>query len=123
MADKYIPKADRVLIKPSPIDKTISGFIIDEKEQEQKYEGQVVSVGSGIPLHNVQITISGDNPTSEVLKELKEVVQLLKDGRPMWVRPGDYVLYGKYSGTKIKIHGVEHIMIREADIFCLIEKD
>ena len=57
------------------------------------------------------------------MNALKDVIKLLKEGRPMRVKVGDYVLYGKYAGTKVIHDDYEHIIIREADVFGILVND
>lgn len=114
----WMPIHDCVLIKPTPPDQMIGKFEILDSEKETKQEGTVLEVGTGIPLHNVKLNITAD-VNSDVVADLKALIILLKEGRPMKVKKGDYVMYGRYSGTKVKVDGNECIMIREADIFAV----
>lgn len=118
--EKYQPILDRVLILPTPPDQVVGGWALIESEQQKKYEGTVVAVGTGIPLHNVKLDISGD-ATPEVLDRVERLITLLKEGRQLSVKPGDYVLFGQYAGTKVKIDGKDYIMVRELDIFSIIK--
>ena len=89
---KIKPLSDRVLIKPSPAEtKTDSGIIIPDTAQEKPQEGKVVAVGGGAKT---------------------------EDGRliPMDVKVGDKVLFGKWSGTEVKIDGKEYSIMKESDI-------
>ncbi len=84
---KQKPLKDRVLIKPHEAEvKTASGIYIPESAQEKPQRGTVVAVGSG------------------------------KKDEPMTVKVGDVVLYGKYSGTEIKINGEDYLIMKEDDI-------
>jgi chaperonin GroES len=92
------PLHDRVIVKRVEEEaKTKGGIIIPDTAKEKPIEGMVVAVGNG-------------------------VVQ--KDGsvRKLDVKKGDRVLFGKYSGTEIKIDGIEHLIMREEDILAVIEK-
>jgi chaperonin GroES len=91
------PLHDRVLIKRVEEEqKTKGGIIIPDTAKEKPAEGKVVAVGTG---------------------------RLLDDGkvRPLDVKAGDRVLFGKYSGTEVKVDGDELIIMREDDILGVIE--
>ena len=91
MSTKIKPLADRVLIKVSDAETTTaSGIIIPENAQEKPQKGSVVAVGKG----------TKDNPTT--------------------VSVGDIVLYGKYAGTELIHDGEEFIIMKESDIFAII---
>ncbi|MGB0790421.1 MAG: co-chaperone GroES [Flavobacteriaceae bacterium] len=85
------PLADRVLVEPLEAEtKTASGIIIPDTAKEKPQKGTVVAVGPGT-----------------------------KD-EPLTVKVGDTVLYGKYSGTELKLEGTEYLMMRESDILAII---
>ena len=91
------PLQDRVLIRRiDPEAKTAGGIFIPDAVQEKPLEGEVVAVGPG--ARN-------------------------KDGVlvPVNVKPGDRVLFGKWSGTEVKLDGVELIIMNEADIMGVLE--
>jgi chaperonin GroES len=89
---KVKPLADRVLVKPAPIEeKTAGGIIIPDTAKEKPLKGEVVAVGQGT-----------------------------KD-EEMVVKEGDKVLYGKYAGTEIEIDGEEYLIMRQSDILAIIE--
>lgn len=93
---KVRPLADRVLVKRIPEEtKTAGGILIPDNAKEKPSEGAVVAVGSG---------------------------KLLKDGstKAPEVKVGDKVLFGKYSGTEVKIDGEEHLILREDDILGVV---
>jgi chaperonin GroES len=95
---KIRPLQDRVLIKRVAEEgKSKGGIIIPDTAKEKPAEGEVVAVGSG----HVQ-----------------------KDGkvRPVAVKKGDRILFGKYSGSEVKLDGVEHLIMREEDILGVLEK-
>ena len=95
---KVRPLQDRVLIRRvAEEEKTKGGIIIPDTAKEKPAEGEVIAVGSG---------------------------KLLEDGkqRPLDVKKGDRVLFGKYSGTEVKIDGEERLILREDDILGVIEK-
>ena len=92
---KIRPLQDRIVIKRLEGESvTKGGIIIPDSAKEKPIEGRVVAVGNG---------------------------KVLKDGkvRPVDVKVGDVVLFGKYSGTEIKIDGEEHLMLREDDILAV----
>lgn len=93
MADINLrPLADRVLVEPMEAEtKTASGIIIPDTAQEKPQQGTVVAAGNG------------------------------KKDEPMTVKKGDKVLYGKYSGTEIKHNGKDYLIMRESDIFAVID--
>ncbi|MDR2368187.1 MAG: co-chaperone GroES [Deltaproteobacteria bacterium] len=91
------PLSDRILVQRlEEEEKTKGGIIIPDTAKEKPQQGKVVGVGDGKLL---------DNGTR------------IKPG----VKPGDTVLFGKYSGTEIKIDGQEYLILREDDIFGIIE--
>lgn len=110
---------DRILIKPTPADKVRCGLELLSQDQEEKAEGTVVMVGHGVPLHDIRLNISGDLDANTGAI-LKEIVELIEKGRAMQVKEGDYVLYGKYAGTKVNFNDEEHILIREGDVFMIL---
>ncbi len=84
---KYRPLKDRVLVEPHKAEeKTKSGIIIPDSAQEKPQKGKVIAVGNG------------------------------KKDEPMSLKKGDVVMYGKYSGTEIKIDGKDYIIMKEDDI-------
>ena len=94
---KLRPLHDRVLIRRVEQDaKTTGGIIIPETAQEKPMEGEVIAVGPGA---------RGD------------------DGKvqPLDVKTGDRVLFGKWSGTEIKLDGEELMIMKESDIMGLFE--
>ena len=94
---KVKPLQDRLVIKRiEEEEKTKGGIIIPDAAKEKPQEGRVVAVGGG------KITESGQKVTPEV-------------------KAGDKILFGKYSGTEIKIDGEEHLILREDDVLAIIE--
>ena len=98
MADfKIKPLGDRVIVKPKEAEETTKGgIILPDTAKEKPVEGSIVAVGAG-----------------KVTEEGKLVAMSLK--------VGDVVLYGKYSGTEIKIEGVEYLIMRESDIYGIVK--
>lgn len=91
------PLHDRVMVEPlSAEEKTAGGIIIPDTAQEKPQEGKVVAVGNGA---------RGDDGTVQ----------------PMDVKKGDRVLYGKWSGTEVKVDGKELLIMKESDIMGIIE--
>ncbi len=91
------PLHDRILVKRvKEEEKTKGGIIIPDTAKEKPVEGKVVAVGHGKGLE------SGE-------------------GRKLAVKAGDRVLFGKYSGTEVKIEGEEHLILREEDVLGVIE--
>jgi chaperonin GroES len=95
---KIRPLQDRVIVKRVEEEgKTKGGIIIPDTAKEKPVEGIVVAVGKG--------------KTAEDGKLIK-----------LDVKAGDRILFAKYSGTEVKIDGVEHLIIREDDILGIVEK-
>ena len=95
---KIRPLQDRVIVKRvEEEEKTKGGIIIPDTAKEKPMEGKVIAVGKG---------------------------KVLEDGKihPLDVKAGDRVLFGKYSGTEVKIDDEEHLIMREDDILGVIEK-
>jgi chaperonin GroES len=94
---KFRPLHDRVLIKRvQSEEKTSGGIIIPDTAQEKPMEGEVVAAGPGARGEDGKI-------------------------QPMDVRAGDRVLFGKWSGTEVKLDGEEMIIMKESDIMGVIE--
>lgn len=91
------PLHDRILVKRvAEEQKTKGGIIIPDTAKEKPIEGKVVAVGNG---------------------------KVLEDGsvRKLEVKKGDRILFGKYSGTEVKIEGEEHLILREDDVLGIVE--
>ena len=85
------PLADRVLVEPLEAEtKTASGIIIPDTAKEKPQKGNIVAVGPG---------------TKE---------------NPVTVKVGNTVLYGKYSGTELKLNGKDYLIMRESDILAIV---
>jgi chaperonin GroES len=94
---KMRPLHDRVIVKRMEgEEKTKGGIIIPDTAKEKPVEGKVVAVGSG-----------------KILENGKKV--------PLQIKEGDRILFGKYSGTEVKIDGEEHLIMREDDIIAIVE--
>ena len=95
---KFRPLQDRILIKRlDREDKSSGGIIIPDTAKEKPQEGEVVAVGNG---------------------------KRLDDGKlqPLDVKSGDRILFGKYSGSEIKLEGEEHLILREDEVLGILEK-
>ena len=93
---KLRPLHDRVIIKRLDNErKTASGLVIPENAAEKPDQGEVLAVGNG---------------------------KILEDGnvRPIGVKIGDRVLFGKYSGQAVKVNGDELLVMREEDIMAVV---
>ncbi len=91
------PLHDRLIVKRFDEEEKTKGgiIIIPDNAKEKPQQGEVIAVGNG---------------------------KVLEDGKklPLEVKKGDRVLFGKYSGTEIKIDGVEYLMMREEDILGVV---
>jgi chaperonin GroES len=93
----FRPLHDRVMVRRvDQEEKSSGGIIIPETAQEKPMEGEIVSVGSGTRTEDGKI--------------------LALD-----VKPGDRVLFGKWSGTEVKIDGQDYLIMKETDIMGIIE--
>ena len=93
---KIRPLQDRVIVKRvKEEEKTKGGIIIPDTAKEKPIEGQVVAVGNGKLRENGQV-------------------------RALDVKAGDRILFGKYSGTEVKLEGEEHLILREDDILAVL---
>ena len=89
------PLHDRVVIKRMEEERlSAGGIVIPDTATEKPIKGEVVAVGEGKPLDNGQI-------------------------RAPKVKAGDKVLFGKYSGTEVKLSGTEYLVVREDDILAI----
>ena len=92
------PLHDRVLVeRVSQEDRTKGGIIIPDTAQEKPMEGKVLAVGNGARNENGQVVA-------------------------LDVKKGDRILFGKWSGTEVKIDGKELLIMKESDIMGIIEK-
>ncbi|HEX7409157.1 MAG TPA: co-chaperone GroES [Candidatus Binatia bacterium] len=94
---KIRPLQDRVIVKRiAEEEKTKGGIIIPDSAKEKPQEGKIIAVGKG---------------------------KMNDDGKliPPQVKVGDRILFGKYSGSEIKLNGEEHLIMREEDILGVIE--
>ncbi|HVA83266.1 MAG TPA: co-chaperone GroES [Candidatus Binataceae bacterium] len=94
---KFRPLGDRILVKRiKEEERTKGGIIIPDTAKEKPQEGKVIAVGKG---------------------------KYSEDGKliPIEVKAGDKILFGKYSGSEIKLEGDEHIILREDDILGILD--
>ncbi len=92
------PLHDRIIVKRvQEEEKTKGGIIIPDSAKEKPIEGEVIAAGNG---------------------------KILEDGtvRKLDVKAGDRVLFGKYSGTEVKLDGEERLILREDDVLCIIDR-
>jgi len=95
---KFRPLHDRVVVtRIDAEDKTAGGIIIPDTAKEKPTEGEVIAVGPG-----------GRDESGKLI--------------PIDLKEGDRVLFGKWSGTEVKIDGVEYLIMKESDIMGVIEQ-
>ena len=95
---KFRPLQDRILVKRvKSEEKTLGGIIIPDTAKEKPQEGEVIAVGNGKKTDDGKV----------------HSVELKK---------GDRILFGKYSGTEIKVDGEEHLILKEEDVLGVLEK-
>ena len=98
MASKIRPLHDRILVKRlEEAEKTKGGIIIPDSAKEKPIMGEVVATGKG---------------------KIKDDGTVLAPD----VKKGDKILFGKYSGTEVKVDGDEYLVMREEDVMAVIEK-
>ena len=92
----FRPLHDRVLVRRIEADQTTAGgIIIPDSAQEKPSEGEIVAVGSGAKAEDGKIT-------------------------PLDVKEGDRILFGKWSGTEVKLNGEDLLIMKESDIMGII---
>ena len=94
---KMRPLHDRVIVKRLELERTSpGGIVIPDSATEKPVQGKVIAVGNG---------------------------KILEDGkvRPLDVKVGDKILFGKYSGTEVKIDGDDVVVMREEDVMAIID--
>ena len=95
---KFRPLHDRVVVRRIDAEeKTKGGIIIPDTAKEKPQEGEVIAVGPG-----------GRDESGKLI--------------PIDVKPGNRVLFGKWSGTEVKLDGVEYLIMKESDIMGVIEQ-
>ena len=91
------PLQDRVIIKRMEEEKTSpGGIVIPDSATEKPIKGEVIAVGNGLVLDNGEV-------------------------RPLDLKVGDKVLFGKYSGTEVKLDGEELVVMKEDDVMAVLE--
>jgi chaperonin GroES len=96
MATKFTPLHDRVLVRRvEEVGTTRGGIIIPDSAKDKPQEGEIISVGRG-----------KSNDEGKTL--------------PLAVKEGDHILFGKYSGTEIKLDGEDFIIMREEEVLGVI---
>jgi chaperonin GroES len=97
-AMKIRPLQDRVIVKrlEEAVEKTKGGIIIPDTAKEKPQQGKIIAVGKGKVNDDGKVT-------------------------PLDVKVGDTILFGKYSGSEIKLNGEEHLIMREEDILGVVE--
>ncbi len=94
---KFRPLHDRVLIRRlDEEERSTGGIIIPDTAKEKPMQGEVLSIGPGARNDKGEIT-------------------------PLDVKPGDRILFGKYTGTEVKMDGEELVIMRESDIMGVLE--
>jgi len=96
MANKVKPLADRVLVEAAEAETTTKGgIIIPDTAKEKPQRGKIIAVGTGRVADDGKVT-------------------------PLSVKAGDEILYGKYSGTELTLDGKEYMIMRESDIYAIL---
>ncbi len=95
---KIRPLYDRIIVKRVEAEtKTAGGLFIPDTAKEKPIEGEIVAVGNGKVLDSGEV-------------------------RALQVQEGDRILFGKYSGTEIKLEGEEHLILREDEVLAVVER-
>jgi len=95
---KFRPLYDRLLVeRVESEERTKGGIILPDTAKEKPQQGKVIAVGEGRRLEDGKI-------------------------QPLQVKVGDMILFGKYSGSEIKIEGIEYLIMREDDVLGIIEQ-
>src|SRR5690348_1187290 len=95
---RFRPLHDRVVVKRIDAEeKTVGGIIIPDTAKEKPQQGEVIAVGPG-----------GRDETGKLV--------------PIDLKVGDHVLFGKWSGTEVKLDGIEYLIMKESDIMGVLEE-
>ena len=95
-SSKVQPLGDRVLLEPLEAEeKTLGGIVIPDTAKEKQQKGKVIAVGKGRITEEGKIT-------------------------PLEVKINDQVLFGRYSGTEVKVGGTEYLIVKEDDILAIL---
>ena len=93
---KFKPIGDRVIVQRlGSAEKSKGGLYLPDAAQEKPQEGKVIAVGSGKTLKNGKVV-------------------------PLAVKPGDRIIFGKYSGSEIKVEDKEYVFLSEDDILAIV---
>ena len=92
------PLHDRIVVQRTEGEQQVGGIIIPDSAKEKPQQGKVIAAGDG---------------------------KSKDDGKrvPLDVKPGDSILFGKYSGQEIKLDGDEYLIMREDDVLAVVEED
>jgi len=97
MATKLIPLGDRLLVERIEAETTTAGgIVLPDSAKEKPIQGKVIAVGEGRRNDDAKIV-------------------------PLQVKKGDTVLFGKYSGTEVKIDGNDYLIMKEDDVLAIVE--
>ena len=97
MASPLQPLGDRIVVKAlEPEEKTKSGLVLPDTAQEKPQEAKVIAVGTGRTLDDGTV-------------------------RKLEVKAGDKILYGKYSGSEVRLHDEDYLILREDEVLAVIE--
>jgi len=98
MTTSFKPLHDRILVRRVESDqRSAGGIIIPDTAKEKPMEGEVIAVGSGVRDEDGTV-------------------------HPLDVKAGDRILFGKWSGTEVKINGEELLIMKESDVFGIVEQ-
>ncbi|MBI4583385.1 MAG: co-chaperone GroES [Planctomycetes bacterium] len=95
---KIRPLSDRVIIRPEePVERSAGGIYLPDTAKEKPARGKVIAVGAG------------------------RLVEKTGERLPLAIKVGDQVLYGKYSGSEVKVNGIEYTIVKEQEILGVLE--
>ncbi|WP_316978477.1 co-chaperone GroES [Shumkonia mesophila] len=95
---KFVPLQDRILVRRIDVDeKTAGGIIIPDTAKEKPMKGEVIAVGPGARTEKGEIL-------------------------PMEIKAGDHIVFGKWSGTEVKIDGEDLVIMKESDVLGILEE-
>ena len=86
------PLADRVLVLPAQAEEKVGGIIIPDTAKEKPQHGTIVAAGNGT------------------------------EDEEMFLKEGDEVLYGKYSGTELEVESTKYLIMRQSDVLAVVQK-
>ncbi len=95
---KFVPLQDRILVRRIDVDeKTAGGIIIPDTAKEKPMKGEVIAAGPGARTEKGEIL-------------------------PMEIKVGDHIVFGKWSGTEVKIDGEDLVIMKESDVLGILEE-